>query len=142
MVARVKTGIKGFDKLVAGGFPQGSTILYTGTPGTGKTIFGLEYVYNGWTKSKEKGCYISFEEGEREIFDQGKQFGWDLKKLSDAGQVKVISIPARKINKDTSQWIIDYCRKEKVRRLVVDSISTLAVNAPIFSIAEKLSVAA
>lgn len=137
---RIKTGIKGFDKLVQGGFPQGSTVLYTGTPGTGKTIFGLEFVYNGWTKFKEKGMYVSFEEGTREIFEQGKQFGWDLKKLDQQGNVKVMSVPARKIDKDTSAEILQICKKNKIKRLVIDSVSTLAVNAPIFQVAEKLSI--
>ena len=34
---RTKTCIKGFDNLIEGGFPKGSTILLSGTPGTGKT---------------------------------------------------------------------------------------------------------
>lgn len=45
--ARVKTGIPGFDELVAGGLPKESNILLTGIPGTGKTIFALQYLYNG-----------------------------------------------------------------------------------------------
>lgn len=137
---RVKTGIKGFDKLVQGGFPQGSTILYTGTPGTGKTIFGLEFVYNGWTKFKEKGMYVSFEEGKKDLFEQGKQFGWDLKNLDAQKNVLTISIPARNIDRETSHQILDICKKNKIKRLVIDSISTLAVNAPIFQVAEKLSI--
>jgi circadian clock protein KaiC len=36
---RVPTGIAGFDGLVEGGLPKGRSILITGEPGTGKTIF-------------------------------------------------------------------------------------------------------
>ena len=39
---KTKTGINGFDELIAGGFPKRSAILLSGTPGTGKTIFALE----------------------------------------------------------------------------------------------------
>jgi len=36
---RVPTGIQGLDALIEGGFPKGRSILVTGEPGTGKTIF-------------------------------------------------------------------------------------------------------
>jgi circadian clock protein KaiC len=139
-MARCKTGIEGFDALVEGGFPVGQTVLYTGTPGTGKTIFGLEYLYNGVTKFKEKGLYVTFEETKEQIFLQGKQFGWDLEKIEKSGMLKIISKPAREIDKKTSLMIIDICRKEKIKRLVIDSLSTLSINAPIFSVAENLSI--
>ena len=137
---RCKTGIEGFDDLVQGGFPATSTVLYTGTPGTGKTIFGLEFLYNGAMKFKEKGLYVTFEESREEVINQGKQFGWDLDALEKAKKIKIISIPAREINKKTSELIISICKKERMKRLVVDSLSTLAINAPIFSVAENLSI--
>ena len=55
---RVATGVAGFDGLVQGGLPAGSNILLTGRPGTGKTIFALQYLYNGALKG-ENGIYIS-----------------------------------------------------------------------------------
>lgn len=137
---RCKTGIKGFDELVQGGFPKGSSILYTGTPGTGKTIFGLEYLYNGATKFKEKGLYVTFEESREEILAQGKQFGWDFKALEKQKLIAIMSVPARNISKETSEKIISMCKKQKIKRLVIDSLSTLSINAPIFSVAENLSI--
>jgi len=137
---RSKTGIKGFDKLVEGGFPAGTTILYTGTPGTGKTIFALEYLYNGATMFKEKGLFVTFEESKEEVLEQGKQFGWNFADLEKKGLLKIIAIPAREISKNTSNDILEMCKKEKYKRLVVDSLSTLSVNAPIFSVAEHLSI--
>ena len=51
---RVKTGVSGFDELVEGGIPKGFNVLITGLPGTGKTIFGLQYLYTG-LKNGENG---------------------------------------------------------------------------------------
>ena len=56
---RLSTGIKGFDELIQGGFPQGSTILVSGGAGTGKTIFGLSYLYAGAKNFNEPGLYIT-----------------------------------------------------------------------------------
>jgi len=52
---KVKTGIKGFDTLVEGGLPKGKIILLSGTPGTCKTIFALQFLHNGAVKFNEKG---------------------------------------------------------------------------------------
>ena len=46
MVERIATGIKGFDALVQGGLPKGSASLVAGAPGTGKTIFCLQALFN------------------------------------------------------------------------------------------------
>jgi archaellum biogenesis ATPase FlaH len=46
-IERCKTGIPGLDDLLRGGFPRGSAIVITGTPGTAKTIFALQFVVNG-----------------------------------------------------------------------------------------------
>ena len=137
---RVKTGIRGFDELVEGGFPKGKTILFSGTPGTGKTIFGLEYLYRGALQFKEKGMYVTFEETSEEIKQQALQFGWDMEKLEKQKLVKLMGISAKKINMDTAHMIIDICKKEKIKRLVIDSLSTLSINAPIYSVRDSLDI--
>ncbi|MBN1385669.1 hypothetical protein JW968_01700 [Candidatus Woesearchaeota archaeon] len=134
MADRIPTGIQGFDELVQGGFPRGSSILYTGTPGTGKSIFGMQFIYNGALKFKEKGAYVTFEETADEIKEQATMFGWDFDKLEKAGKVKIISIPARQITDTTSTEIINLVKKDGYKRLVIDSLSTLSINAPIYNV--------
>ncbi|UCC92018.1 MAG: AAA family ATPase [Candidatus Aenigmatarchaeota archaeon] len=62
MIERIKTGIRGRDEIMKGGIPKGQLVLLSGTCGTGKTTFCSHYVYNGLTKFKENGIYLSFEE--------------------------------------------------------------------------------
>jgi len=59
-IKRIKTGIPGLDELVGGGLPAGSCNLISGGPGTGKTIFGLQYLFNG-AENDEAGMYLSFD---------------------------------------------------------------------------------
>ncbi|MBU4223556.1 MAG: circadian clock protein KaiC [Euryarchaeota archaeon] len=47
---RVPTEIPGFDELCEGGLLRERTYLVSGISGAGKTIFGLQYLYNGITK--------------------------------------------------------------------------------------------
>ncbi len=54
---KVTSGIEGFDKLISGGFPKSRAYLVSGEPGTGKTIFTLQYLLQG-LKNGEKCVYI------------------------------------------------------------------------------------
>lgn len=139
MTERVKTGISGFDQLVEGGLPKGSAILFSGSPGTGKTLFGLEFIYKG-AIAGEKGLYVTFEETENDILNQAEQFSWDFKELKKKNMAEILAIPARKITPETGNEIIEKCKKEGIKRLVIDSLSTLSVNAPIYTSTKNIAV--
>jgi len=127
---RVKTGIKGFDNLLEGGFPRGKIVLLSGTPGTCKTIFALQYLYNGATEFNEKGIYVSFEERDSSLKNQAKQFGWDFDRLEKTGMVKIISISPKEIKESTASEILKIAGQNKIKRLVIDSLSALSINTP------------
>lgn len=127
---QVKTGIKGFDKLIKGGFPVGKQILLTGSPGTGKTIFCLQHLYNGADKYNEKGLYVSFEEDENSLKEQAKQFGWDFSKFEKSKTVKILGVPVSELSENTVSDIIAYVQKNNIKRLIIDSLTALAINIP------------
>ncbi len=130
-VERIPTGIAGFDELIEGGFPHGSSNLIAGAPGTGKTIFTIQYLVNGIEKYGEKGIFVTFEQKADAIRQQALQFGWDLEKYEKAGKLKIISIPIDNISENTIHDIRIRVTSEKIKRLVIDSLSTLVVNAPL-----------
>jgi len=78
----VKTRVEGFDELLDKGIPKNSSILLSGGPGSGKTIFGLQTCYFNALKGK-KCMYMSFEESIRELKEHMKVFGWDYEKVKD-----------------------------------------------------------
>jgi circadian clock protein KaiC len=127
---KVRTGISGFDMLLEGGFPRGKIVLLSGTPGTCKTIFALQYLYNGATQFNEKGIYVSFEERETSLKNQALQFGWDLERLEKNGMVKIMSISPKDIKESTASEILKIASQNKVKRLVIDSLSALSINVP------------
>ncbi len=129
-MTRIKTAIPGFDNLVDGGLPKGKTILLSGTPGTCKTIFGLQYLYNGAMQFNEKGLYVSFEEKEHSLKAQARQFGWDFEKLEKEKKVKILSITPTSIKETTARDIIAIIQKNNITRLVIDSVSSMAINTP------------
>jgi circadian clock protein KaiC len=65
-VTKVSTGIQKLDKLLGGGFPEKTVILLSGGPGTGKTLFGINFLLEGARKG-EKCCYVTLNETSEEI---------------------------------------------------------------------------
>jgi KaiC/GvpD/RAD55 family RecA-like ATPase len=56
------------------GLIRNRTYLVSGNAGAGKTIFGLEYIYNGITKLGENGIYIATEETPEQVRETVGQF--------------------------------------------------------------------
>lgn len=74
---RVPTGIEGLDRRLEGGLPKGRSILVTGEPGTGKTIFALQFLVEGLRRG-EKCMYVAADEGPMDVLEQAASLGWDL----------------------------------------------------------------
>lgn len=124
---RSSTGIPGFDGLIEGGFPKGKKILLEGKPGTGKSILALQFLYNGADKFNEKGLYLSFEQSDIELREQAMQFGWDLDK---AGVSIIFKSPSNVHSvHELMEKIRDEIDKNGIKRLVIDSLPALYINA-------------
>ena len=123
---RVPSGIPGMDELVEGGFEKASTIVVVGAAGTGKTIFGLQFLYNGAKEYKEPGLYITFEEPRSAILKHTMQFGFDFEELERKNLFRIMEFrphQVEKLMKEGGGNIKDTIRGMGVKRLVVDSIT-------------------
>ena len=75
---RVSTGIKSLDTMFGGqGFFRGSSILVSGTAGTGKSSIAGTFL-NAACERGEKGIYFAFEESRDQIIRNMKSIGLDL----------------------------------------------------------------
>lgn len=125
-IERIDVGIKGLDKLIEGGIPKGSTILLPGSPGTGKTIFSIQFLVAGALKN-EKGLYLSLEED----IDRLKNymeivFKWPLDKLEKEKKLFFIRSDIFDFEKFKS-LIETNVEKNNVERLVIDPITVLSL---------------
>ena len=75
------TGIKGFDEITEGGLPQNGTTLISGNAGSGKTLFGIDFLIKGATDYSEPGVIMSFEESEDELYKDVASLNMDLPAL-------------------------------------------------------------
>jgi circadian clock protein KaiC len=86
-LAKVPTGIKGFDEITEGGLPEGRVSLVAGAAGSGKTVFAMGFVVNGAEKYGDPGLFVSFEETSRDLETNFASQGFDLKGLQERGLV-------------------------------------------------------
>ncbi|MFH1695077.1 MAG: ATPase domain-containing protein [Candidatus Micrarchaeota archaeon] len=127
---RVQSGIFGFDELIEGGFEKDSTILVTGSAGTGKTTFGLQFLYYGVKTFNEPGILISFEESKESYYRHNSEYGWDFKELEKKGLFKVLEYKPHQVGRLLDQGggpIRDAIQQMKAKRLVIDSITSYAL---------------
>lgn len=86
------TGIRGFDEITGGGLPQNRTTLICGGPGSGKTLFAIEYLINGIHEFNEPGVFIAFEETREDLIRNFASLGFDLAHLIEQGKLIIDEI--------------------------------------------------
>jgi len=81
---RVSTGVERLDSMLGGGYFRGSTVLISGTAGTGKSTLAAQYC-DAACRRGERALYFAFEESEAEITRNMTSVGIDLHQWVDAG---------------------------------------------------------
>ncbi len=125
---RVRTGIKGLDEMLHGGFLPQTANLVEGAPGTGKTTLGMQFIYSGITLYNEPGIILTFEEFPQQYYHDAEAFGWDFKALEREKRLKVImtSPEVSKLDLEQVGGMIETLANEMgARRILVDSLSHL-----------------
>jgi circadian clock protein KaiC len=85
---RVSTGNARFDNMLGGkGFYRGSSILVSGTAGTGKTTIAAHFV-NAACGRGERALFFAFEESQDQIIRNTRSLGIDLEKYVKHGLLK------------------------------------------------------
>jgi len=81
---RLSSGVELVDSMLGGGFYRGSTVLITGSAGTGKTSFASHFV-DAACRRGEKCLYFAFEESPDQIVRNMGSIGLDLRPHVDKG---------------------------------------------------------
>jgi circadian clock protein KaiC len=120
---RISSGIKGLDKMTDGGFMRGTSILLSGSSGTGKTVIGTQFIVNSLLKN-EPGIIVSFYEDAVQIRENSMKFGWTLEEFENRDLLKIIS-PLEFDASELALQIYDTVEKTKARCLMLDGIGRL-----------------
>jgi KaiC/GvpD/RAD55 family RecA-like ATPase len=118
----IKSGIPGLDEILKGGIRKRSSVLLTGQPGSGKSIFGMQFLLQG-AKDGEPGIYLTSEESVESIREYAEALGLDFDSFEKDGKIVLLkqSITTRKIL--TLGLLTELIRRHMVKRVVLDSIT-------------------
>jgi len=151
-IKRISTGIPELDLLIEGGFPEGSWIMVSGMPGTGKTIFAIHFIYNSLAVDNAKVIVVTTEQEFGDYLLQAKRLNMDISPwLRGEKKLYIIDLfhlakRAREMSKEVRvdpldiPVLVDSVRraykelgvdKGEDIRLVIDSISAFYARAPV-----------
>jgi len=144
-VERVKTGIPGMDEILNGGIPKRNVVLLSGGPGTGKSIFGQQFLYAG-LRNGDGGIYVALEEHPVQVRLQMAQFGWEVKEYEFKNKFAIVDAftsgigEAAKREKYVVRAVDDFqsladvikvaVKEVNAERAVIDSVTTLYITKP------------
>jgi circadian clock protein KaiC len=136
---KAATGIQGLDEITGGGLPRGRSTLISGGAGSGKTLFGLEFLVRGATQFNEPGVFISFEESIPDLAKNVASLGFDLDRLVAEKKLFVdhVSITRSELG-ETGEYdleglfirIADAVERVGARRVVLDTLEALFGELP------------
>jgi circadian clock protein KaiC len=133
-IEKTATGIQGFDEITEGGLPKGRPCLIAGRAGSGKTLFGMEFLARGAMQFNEPGVLMTFEERPEDLVQNFSSLGFNLQTLVDNKKLFIdfVSVERSEIE-ETGDYNLDglFVRLEyafsyvKAKRLVLDTIEAL-----------------
>jgi len=127
------TGIKGFDQITEGGLPKNRATLICGRAGTGKTLWGLDFLIKGVIDFNEPGIFMSFEETEDELYQDVASLNLDLKRLVSQRKILLEYVILERKDIEESDFNLEglLIRLENAidsigaKRVVIDSLESL-----------------
>jgi len=132
---RISTGINELDEMLCGGYPEGSTILIVGRPGTGKTIFAHQMMFHNATPAKKAIYLTTLAEPQVKVmrFQQELDFFDHAKFQKTVIYHDLGSILRRRGSSQCLAYISELLQKYQPSLTVVDAVKSLADMIPSFT---------
>jgi circadian clock protein KaiC len=137
---KARLGIIGLDDILLGGLRRNRLFLFEGSPGTGKTTLGLQFLLEG-TRAGERGLYITLTETEVELRETAASHGWTIgdgieifelvppESLLDEKQQQSLLYSSDLELGETTTRIFEAMERFKPKRVVLDSLSEIRLLA-------------
>lgn len=136
---RLSTGIIGLDYVLKGGLPKNRLHLVEGSPGTGKTTLGMQFLLEG-VRQGERCLYVTLSETREELLAVADSHGWnldgiDVQDLTESSDALVdnsrytVFHPSEIELDETTRSILDEVERVKPTRVVFDSLSEMRMLA-------------
>lgn len=119
---KVELGIPGLDEILKGGVKEGSTVLITGVPGTGKSIAAMQFIVNGALKGIP-GVFITSEETMISLRENMDNIGLKVEELEKKGMLTLVEQSITSGGMISIEAPLKLIVQKKVKRVAMDSLT-------------------
>jgi circadian clock protein KaiC len=120
---RVGSGSEGLDALLGGGLDRGTSALFIGGAGVGKSTAALAYAVSAAERG-ENAVLFAFDEGVATIFARAHGLGISLRPHVEAGRIDIRQIdPAEMSPGEFAALMRDAVEKHCARVVIIDSLN-------------------
>jgi circadian clock protein KaiC len=125
LAVRLSTGVERLDRMLLGGYRQGTTTLLSGLPGTSKTTLSMAFLKAG-TQAGERVLFIGFDEPANQVLIDARSVGINVEDDVRTGLFRSDSFAAGSVIGDDHYLAIEHLiETHKPLRVVIDPISAL-----------------
>jgi circadian clock protein KaiC len=125
-LARTSSGVGALDVLLANEYRSGTTTVLTGQSGTGKTVFGLQFIVGG-ALSGEGGVIATFQENAAQLERLLNGFGWSVR---TPGVEVLYRSPAHAHLDEWAYELFQLLEHTQAKRLFIDGVGDLKFASP------------
>ena len=119
----VTSGIEGLDVLLGGGLGRGTSTLFTGPPGSGKSSLALTFAVTAAARGEKVAIY-TFDESLPILFARAKGLGLPLARLVDDEIISVLQVdPAELSPGELSSKIQTAVEENGAKFVLIDSLN-------------------
>lgn len=116
------SGIDGLDALLGGGLDRGTSNMFMGPPGTGKSTLTIKFAHTAALRG-EKSLFLIFDETVGTLLNRAAQLKMDLQPYVDNGLVTIQQIDPAEISPGEMAHRIRSAAGDGTRMVILDSIN-------------------
>lgn len=119
----IPSGIPGLDRALGGGIDRGTSTIFMGPAGTGKSILTMRFALCA-AQRDEHVLFFTFDETTRTLLGRARQLGFDVEPHLQAGRIKVQQIDPAEISPgELAYHIKQGVLRDGARMVVIDSLN-------------------
>jgi circadian clock protein KaiC len=120
---RLPSGVQTLDELFGGGLERGTSTLFTGAPGTGKSSLAAYFAYAAALRG-EAAAIFAFDESVNTLVTRTKGLGMDLQACIDDGRLQIRQVdPAELSPGEFVHLVREAVSVQGARVIVIDSLN-------------------
>src|SRR5690242_4221546 len=120
--ARLASGLAGLDSLIGGGLERGTSTLFVGASGTGKSSIAALFAARAAERGERTALFV-FDESLNTLFSRMAGLGVDLQKHVKAGLIAVTPVDPAELSPGEFAQAIKDAVSRQVRIVVIDSLN-------------------